>query len=53
MAQKDTTLMTTGEQQTRIPRRLDNLHRKGLVTVNHQTRGKYWRKHEYNRKYMQ
>ena len=46
--------MTKGERQTHIPRRLDNLQKsKGLVKVNHQTRGKYWHKHEYNQKYMQ
>ena len=45
MAQKDTALMkdmTKGERQTHIPRRLDNLHRKGLVHTNHQTREKDW-----------
>ena len=34
--------MTKGEQQTRIPRHLDNLKKQGLVKVNHQTRGKHW-----------
>ena len=34
--------MTKGEQQTQIPRHSDNLQTKGLVIVNHQTRGKYW-----------
>ena len=43
MAQKDITLMTKGVRQTQIPRHSDNLQRgKGLVQVNHQTRGKYW-----------
>ena len=46
--------MTKGERQTQIPRHSDNLlKRKGLVKVNHQTRGKYWHKNEYNHKYMQ
>ena len=46
--------MTKFGEQTQIPRHSDNLQRgKGLVHVNHQTRGKYWHKHEYNQKYMQ
>ena len=35
--------ITKGVRQTQIPRHSDNLQRgKGLVKVNHQTRGKYW-----------